>query len=53
MSVNDSNVVDVGTPPQNLSSNKWGEMKVVRFHGYANLLRPGQPGPNIKMLKQW
>ena len=36
MSVHDSNVVDVGTPPQNLSSYNW-ETKVVRFHGFANL----------------
>ena len=36
MSVHDSDVVDVGTPPQNL--NDW-ETKVVRFHGFANLPR--------------
>ena len=36
MSVHDSNVVDVGTPPQNLSSNHW-ETKVVRFHGFETL----------------
>ena len=36
MSVHDSNVVDVGTPPLNLSSNNW-ETKVVRFHGFETL----------------
>ena len=37
MNVHDyNNVVDVGTPPLNLSSNNW-ETKVVRFHGFETL----------------